>query len=76
MTLEKSFIVEEMPILRLSSENRLSAATTSLESTTSPLDKVTSATDELVDTESTEISLIIVKLSEEDALLNKANLIK
>jgi hypothetical protein len=31
MTLEKSFIVEEMPILRLSSENRLSAATTSLE---------------------------------------------
>ena len=76
MTLEKSFIEEEMPILRLSSENRLSAATTSLESTTSPLDKITCATDELVETESTEISLIIVKLSEDDALLYKACLIR
>ena len=76
MTLEKSFIVEEIPILRLSSENRLSAATTSLESITSPLDKVTLATDELVETASTEISLITVKLSEDDALLYKASLIR
>jgi uncharacterized lipoprotein YbaY len=69
-------MVDSIPILRLISEKRLSAATMSLDSKVWPSERVTLPPEKLVSTDSTDNSFMIVKLSDFEAFWYRANRIK